>query len=79
MIKVKFANLINIILNKQLIPELIQYNCKENRIYQELKNLINNENICQKQVKEAQLALNILGLNSKTSSTQKIIDECLKL
>ena len=59
MIKVKFANLINIILNKQLIPELIQYNCKENRIYQELKNLINNENICQKQVKEAQLALNI--------------------
>ena len=33
LIKVKFANIINIINNKEIIPELIQQKCNSDEIY----------------------------------------------
>ncbi len=79
LLRIKFANLVNLIANKEIIPEMIQQNCQSQKIYNKLGNLVNNKNIAKKQIQDSQTSLNILGLNAKTSSTNKAINEILAL
>ena len=71
MIKIKFANLINIILNKEVIPELLQYQCNSQNICKELKRFIADKKLSIKQIDESHLALEMMGLNSNISATNK--------
>ncbi len=77
MIKVKFANLINLILNRELIPELIQDNCNSKEIANVAQNLIANPDLMQKQIVESQNVLKILGLNSPENPSKKATKEIL--
>jgi lipid-A-disaccharide synthase len=77
MVKVKFANIINIILNFELIPELIQDNCNSQKIAQIAQNLIFNSNLAKTQILESQNVLKILGLNSPESSSKKAAKKIL--
>lgn len=77
--KVKFANLINLILNKEVIPELLQLDCRADLIASKLDNLIKNPQLAQKQIEESKIALNIMGMNSATKSSDKGAAEILKL
>jgi len=77
MIKVKFANLINLILNRELIPELIQDNCNSKRIAAVAENLIANPDLMQKQIVESQNVLKILGLNSPENPSKKAAKKIL--
>ncbi len=70
-IKIKFANLINLILNREAIPELLQRNCNSKKILSILKNYINDKNLEKKQIDEVTLALDALGLNSTLSASKK--------
>ena len=57
LVKVKFANIINIAANEEIIPELIQSNCNSKNIYNKIDNFfINNQSI-----------------NDQIEKTQKII------
>jgi lipid-A-disaccharide synthase len=42
-VKTKFANILNIIAQKEIIPELIQEKCNSNEIYNKAKEFIDNE------------------------------------
>ncbi len=66
LINVKFANIINIINNREIIPELLQKECNADEIYRSVIYLLKNPELMKKQVSECSLTLE--GIRSKTSS-----------
>lgn len=78
-IKIKFANLINLIANRYIVPELLQYDCTKENIYKHLKNLIDNPQIAQNQIEDCQNILKILGLGTIENPSQIAVKEILKL
>ena len=79
MVKIKFANLINLILNKELIPEMLQDNCNAQTIAGHLERLILDKNLAQKQITESEIALKLMGLRSNENPSQKAAAQILKL
>ena len=69
LIKVKFANIINIINNKEIIPELLQGECSANEIYNSVVYLLKNPEVMQKQIEVCKKTLN--EIRSKTSSSSE--------
>jgi len=59
LVKVKFANIINIAANKEIIPELLQSKCNSKNIFNTVNALLNDNN----------------SLNEQVMKTQEIIDK----
>ena len=59
LVKVKFANIINIAANKEIIPELLQSKCNSKNIFNTVNALLNDKN----------------SLNEQVIKTQEIIDK----
>ena len=57
LIKVKYANIINITANEEIIPELLQSNCNSKNIYEIVSNFLDNPLKVQVQVKKSQSIL----------------------
>jgi len=70
LVNVKFANIINIINNKEVIPELLQNECNANEIYNSVRYILKNSNIAKKQLDECNKTLN--GIRSKSSSSNEV-------
>jgi lipid-A-disaccharide synthase len=51
-VKTKFGNILNIIAQKQIIPELIQKNCNSDQIYKKAKEFIDDDLLRKTQVNE---------------------------
>ncbi|MFC1659125.1 lipid-A-disaccharide synthase [Pseudomonadota bacterium] len=68
-IKVKYCNLANIILNKEIIPELVQESCSPELIAKKVKKLMFNKSLIQKQISGTQKVLKILGVKNKEKSS----------
>ena len=66
LVNVKFANIINIINNREVIPELLQKECNADEIYRSVIYLLKNPELIKKQVSECSKTLE--GIRSKTSS-----------
>jgi lipid-A-disaccharide synthase len=58
--KIKFANLLNLLQNKEIIPELLQNNCQVNKIFFTLNNLINNNFLAQQQINDCLISLQMM-------------------
>jgi lipid-A-disaccharide synthase len=71
LIKIKYANLLNLILNREIIPELLQNDCNSQNIHKELKRFIDDKNLSIKQINDTQKALEMIGLNSNISASKK--------
>lgn len=71
LIKIKFVNLINLIVDREVIPELLQQNCSSKKILWQLKKFIDDENLRKKQISDCALALIEMGLNSNISASKK--------
>ena len=69
LVNVKFANIINIINNKEVIPELLQKECNANEIYKSVIYFLKNPDLIQKQLTECSKTLD--GIRSKTSSADE--------
>jgi len=69
LVKVKFANIINIINNKEVIPELLQSECNANEIYNSVVYFLKNPEVMQKQIEDCKKTINTI--KSKTSSTSE--------
>ncbi|MBH90887.1 MAG: lipid-A-disaccharide synthase [Candidatus Marinimicrobia bacterium] len=54
LVKVRFANIINIAANKEVIPELLQSKCNANDIYNKVDNLLSDKNELEKQISRSQ-------------------------
>ncbi len=66
LVNVKFANIINIINNREVIPELLQKECNADEIYRSVIYFLKNPDLMKKQVSECSITLD--GIRSKTSS-----------
>ena len=67
LVKIKYANIVNIINNKEVIPELIQKECNAKEIYKSVVYFLKNPSLMDQQVKECRITLD--EIRSKTSST----------
>jgi len=78
LVKVNFANIINIINNKEVIPELLQSECNSKEIYKSVVYFLKNPDFAKKQVDICSRTLD--QIRSKTSSgdeTVKVLKEYL--
>ena len=69
LVNVKFANIINIINNKEIIPELLQKECNANEIYKSVIYFLKNPELIKQQLTECSKTLD--GIRSKTSSADE--------
>ena len=69
LVKIKFANIINIINNKEIIPELIQKECNAKEIYKSVVYFLKNPELMKKQINDCEETL--AKIRSKTSSTDE--------
>jgi len=67
LVKIKYANIINIINNREVIPELIQKECNAKEIYKSVVYFLKNPSLINQQIKDCQNTLE--QIRSKTSST----------
>ena len=70
LVKVKYANIINIINDKEVIPELIQKECNSREVYNSVVYFLRNPDLMKKQVNQCQKTLNSLenGLSSENAA-----------
>ena len=69
LVKIKFANIINIINNKEVIPELIQRECNAKEIYNSVVYFLRNPELMKKQIRDCEETLT--KIRSKSSSSDE--------
>ena len=69
LVKTKYANIINIINQKEIIPELIQKECNAKEIFRSVIYLLKNPELIDKQINQVTNTLN--DIRSKTSSSEE--------
>ena len=70
-IKIKYANLLNLVMNKEIIPEFIQNKCNADDLVNSTLNLLKDSQEANIQVQEANEALEKLGLSDEISPSAK--------
>ena len=68
LVKVKFANIINIAANEEIIPELLQSNCNSENIFKKVDSYFKNNQSMQNQIDKTQETLK----NFKTNKSSEI-------
>ena len=69
MVNVRFANIINIINDKEVIPELLQNECNAEEIYKIVTYFLKNPELAEEQLIECKKTLE--GIKSKSSSSSE--------
>ena len=54
LVKVKFANIINIAANREIIPELLQEKCNSKDIFNKVNEFLSNPELSKKQINDYQ-------------------------
>ena len=70
LVKVKFANIINIINNKEVIPELLQGECNAKEIFNSVSYLLGHPDLLNSQLENIKKTLK--NIKSETSSTNQV-------
>jgi len=68
LVKIKYANIINIVANEEIIPELLQSNCNSKKIYKVVSNLLDTPSRMAEQVKKTQIILD--GFKTEKPSSE---------
>jgi len=74
LVKVKFANIINIAANEEIIPELLQSNCNSGNIYNIVDKLLSDKHALEKQVTNSQEVIS----NFKTERSSEIASSVIE-
>ena len=74
LVKVKFANIINIAANEGIIPELLQSNCNATNIYNTVDKLLSDKHALEKQVTKSQEIIS----NFKTERSSEIASSVIE-
>ena len=69
LVKTKFANILNIAAQKEIIPELLQSNCNPKNIFNEVSNYLDNPKKMEEQISKIQMILKNFKTNSSSSIT----------
>ena len=67
LVKIKYANIINIAAKEELIPELLQSNCNPKNIYKFVSEFLDNPKKIQEQVEKTQIILNTFKTDKSSS------------
>ena len=67
-LKIKFANMINIINNKEIIPELLQKECNSSEIYKTVNYLLKKPELINEQLKQVNKTIEELRSNTSSSN-----------
>lgn len=73
--KINFANLVNIVANREIVPEFTIENCLEDKIYDCVNNLLKNEGKRIKQIIQTKEILRQLGCKNDNFSSDLIVKE----
>ncbi len=68
-LKINYVNMLNIIKNSEIIPELLQNDCNPNEIFNSVYYFLNKPELMKKQLSEIKLIIN--EIKSSTSSTEE--------
>ena len=74
LVKVRFANIINIASNEEVIPELLQFKCNPKNIYNTVDKLLNDKNELEKQITKSQEVIR----NFKTGKSSEIASSVIE-
>ena len=74
LVKVKFANIINIAANEEVIPELLQSKCNPKDIYNNVDKLLSDKQVLEKQIAKSQEII----ANFKTDKSSEIASSVIK-
>ena len=74
LVKVKFANLINIAANEEIIPELLQSNCTANNIFNTVNDLLNNKQSLEKQITKTQSVISKFRTDKSTDIAASVVN-----
>ena len=69
-LKIKFANMLNIINDKEIIPELIQKDCNSKEIFKSVYYLLKKPELIERQLLETKAAIS--DLKSSSSSSDEV-------
>lgn len=79
MVKVKYANLVNIIADKEIIPEFVLDNADPYLISEEIHKILNNKDIAKQQVEDTIEIIKKLGYSSDIKASKIGADKILEL
>ena len=71
LVKIKYANIINIINDKEIIPELLQKKCNASAIYDSVIHFLNNPDLVKKQILEIKKTLQDIKSDKPSSVNVK--------
>ena len=75
-VKVDYANLINVVLNREAVPELLQYDCTPEKLTAAVTRLLDDKATADAQIDAGQEALKVLGYGG-VSPALRAADEVL--
>ncbi len=79
MLKTPYANLVNILLNRPLVPELLQEQCQPAKMSQELSKLLDHKEARAEQLRGFREALIMIGLGDPETPSQKAAEAVLSV
>ena len=68
LVKTKFANIINIAAKKEIIPELLQFNCNPKKIFEVVSNYLDNPKKIDEQISKTETILKSFKTNALSST-----------
>ena len=77
LVKVKFANIINIAANEEVIPELLQSSCNSKNIFNNVDRLLGDQNSSQKQINRSQEIISKFKTNQSSEIAASILSNSL--
>ena len=77
LVKVKFANIINIAANEEIIPELLQSNCNPKNIFNHVNRLLEDQNSLQKQINKSQEIISKFKTEQSSEIAASILNNSL--
>ena len=77
LVKVKFANVINIAANEEVIPELLQSSCNSKNIFNNVDRLLGDQNSSQKQINRSQEIISKFKTNQSSEIAASILSNSL--
>jgi lipid-A-disaccharide synthase len=77
LVKVKFANVINIAADEEIIPELLQSNCNSKNIFNNVDKLLRDQNSLQNQIDRSQEIINKFRTNQSLEIAVSILNNSL--
>ncbi len=77
LVKVKYANIINIAANDEVIPELIQSNCNSQNIFNKVTNYLDDNELMQNQIYKYQKIIKDFKTNRSSEIAASVLTNCL--